>query len=175
MDARVTRSRLYRWFGMGKLSAAVRMKIAEERQLFESEGIHATTTFSGHVPGFTAGIAKQFHLGAFAVTDRRVIGTCGRSTVVDVPYDLAGDGPAMLRLEPDGLHVLWDLDRVHPACRGTMHLQFKETIGKADLARFPVRQITFRVDPDSVVRFLGNRRRLPRGHMNHPQDIAVGR
>jgi hypothetical protein len=163
MDARVTRSRLYRWFGMGKLSAAVRMKIAEERQLFESEGIHATTTFSGHVPGFTAGIAKQFHVGAFVVTDRRVIGTCGRSTVIDVPYDLAGDGPAMLRLAPDGLHVLWDLDRVHPACRGTMELQFKETIGKADLARFPVRQITFGVNPDSVVRFLGNRRRLPRG------------
>jgi hypothetical protein len=85
---------LYRWFGFGKLPAAVRMQIAGEQVLFSSEGIHAVTTFSGHVPGFTAGTAKQFHVGAFVVTDRRVVGTCGKSKTVDVPYDLpAADGP----------------------------------------------------------------------------------
>jgi hypothetical protein len=161
VDARVTRSRLYRWFGMGKISAAVLIQIADDRQLFRSEGIHATTTFSGHVPGFTAGIAKQFHVGAFVVTDRRVIGTCGRSTVIDVPYELAGDGPAMLRLEPDGLHILWDLDQVHPACRGTMELQFKETIGKADLGCLPAPC----VDRGAAIG----------AQLNYPRDIAVGR
>jgi hypothetical protein len=152
---------LYRWFGAGKLPAAVRMQIADEQLLFVSEGMHATTTFSGHVPGYTAGTAKQFHFGAFAITDRRVIGTCGKSKAVDVPYELESDGPAMLTLEPDGLHVLWDLDRVHPACRGSMELHFKVAIADADLDRFPVRRITFGVDPQTVVRFLGSRRRLP--------------
>jgi hypothetical protein len=154
---------LYRWFGFGKLPAAVRMQIADERLLFSTEGIHAINTFSGHVPGFTAGTSKQFHVGAFAVTDRRVVGTCGRSKAVDVSYDLRADGPAMLTRERDGLHVLWDMDRVHPACRGSMEVHFKVTIADADLERFPVRRITFNLDPQSVIRFVGSRRRLPRG------------
>jgi hypothetical protein len=150
----------YRWFGAGKLTAAVRMQIAEEDVLFSTEGIRAVTTFSGHVPGFTAGTAKQFHFGGFAVTDRRVVGTCGRVKAVDVPYELAADGPVMLTLTADGLHVLWDLDRLHPSCRGTLELRFAEAIPAADLARFPMTRITFRVEPESVVRFLGSRRRL---------------
>jgi hypothetical protein len=152
---------LQRLFGFGKLSAAVRMQIAGERLLFSREGLQAVTTFSGHVPGFTAGTSKQWHFGAFAVTDRRVIGTCGRSKTVDVSYDLRSDGPAMLTLQSDGLHVLWDMDRVHSSCRGSMELHFKVTIADEDLARLPVRQISFGVDPQSVARFAGSRRRLP--------------
>jgi hypothetical protein len=116
---------LYRWFGLGKLPAAVKMQIGGEQVLFEREGIPATTTFSGHIPGYTAGVSKQLHRGAFIVTDRRVIGTCGRSKAVDVPYDLQRDGPAMRTLESDGLHILWDLDRLHPAYRGSAELHFK--------------------------------------------------
>jgi hypothetical protein len=148
-------------FGFGKLSAAVRVQIAGEELPFSREGIEAVTTFSGHVPGFTAGTSKQLHFGAFAVTDRRVIGTCGRSEMVDVSYDLQSDGPAMLTLQPDGLHVLWDMDRVHPSCRGSMELHFKVTIAGGDLSRLPVTRITFGVDPQSVIGFAGSRRRLP--------------
>jgi hypothetical protein len=152
---------LYRWFGLGKLPAAIKMQIAGEQVLFRREGVPATTTFSGHIPGFTAGVSKQFHRGAFVVTDRRVIGSCGRSKAVDVPYDVAADGPAMLTLEPDGLHILWDLDRLHPACRGSAELHFKVEIPGTALARAPTRRISFGVDPQNVVRFLGSRRRLP--------------
>jgi hypothetical protein len=154
---------LYRWFGVGKLPAAVRMQIAGEQLLYMTEGVHADTRFSGHVPGLTAGVSKRFHMGAFAVTDRRVIGTCGSSKTVDVAYDLQADGPAMLTLAPDGLHVLWDLDRVHPACRGSMELHFQQTIPGSALSRFPVTRMTFRVDPQNVIRFVGSRRRLPAG------------
>jgi hypothetical protein len=69
----------------------------------------------------------------------------------------------MLMLEPDGLRVLWDMDRVHPACRGSMELHFKVAITDTNLERFPIRRMTFNVDPQSVIRFVGSRRRLPRG------------
>jgi hypothetical protein len=42
-----------------------------------------------------------------------------------------------------------------------MKLHFKEAISDSDLARFPVREITFRVDPEEVVRFTGSRKQLP--------------
>ena len=152
---------LYRLFGAGKMPGAIRAEFAGEQVLFETEGIRAVQTFSGHVPGLTSGGSKQLYLGAFVVTDRRVIGATRAGKAVDVAYDMQADGPATLSLEPDGLHVVWDMDRVHPACRGTMKLHFKGAISDTDLARFPVREITFQVDPAEVVRFTGSRKKLP--------------
>ncbi len=139
----------------------VRAEFAGERVLFETEGIRAVQTFSGHVPGLTSNGSKQLSFAAFAVTDRRVVGTTRAGKAVDVAYAMQADGPATLTLEPDGLHVVWDMGRVHPACRGTMTLHFKEAIRDADLAQFPVRKITFRVDPARVVRFTGSLKKLP--------------
>jgi hypothetical protein len=152
---------LYRLFGAGKMPAAIRAEFAGERVLFETEGIRAVQTFSGHVPGLTSSGSKQLSMGAFAVTDRRVVGTTRAGKAVDVAYVMQADGPATLTLEPDGLHVVWDMDRVHPACRGTMKLHFKDAIPDADLAQFPVKKITFQVDPAKVVRFTGSRKKLP--------------
>lgn len=56
------------------MPAAIRAQFAGERVLFETEGIRAVQTFSGHVPGFTSAGSKQLYVGAFAVTDRRVVG-----------------------------------------------------------------------------------------------------
>jgi hypothetical protein len=81
-------------------------EVAGERVLFETEGIRAVQTFSGHVPGLTSGGSKQLYLGAFAVTDRRVVGATRAGKAVDVAYDMQADGPATLTLEPDGLHVV---------------------------------------------------------------------
>ncbi len=152
---------LYRVFGAGKMPADVRAEIAAERVLFQTEGIRAVQTFSGHVPGLRSSGEKQFHLGAFAATDRRVLATIGKVKVVDVPYDAQADGPATLTLDGDGLHIVWDLDRVHPACGGTLKLDFKEAIPDAELAQLPVKQLSFAVDPAKVVRFTGSLKKLP--------------
>jgi hypothetical protein len=154
---------LHRLFGAGKMPAAIRAEFAGERVLFEAEGIRAVQSFSGHVPGLTSSGDKRLHLGAFTITDRRVVGVTGGRKNVDVPYDAQADGPATLTIEADGLHVVWDLDRVHPSCRGTLKLHFRETIAEADLAGFPVKMITFEVDPAKVVRFTGSLKKLPDG------------
>jgi hypothetical protein len=140
---------------------AIRAELAGERVLFKTEGIRAVQSFSGHVPGLTSAGSKQLHFGAFAITERRVLGTIRGGKAFDVTYDMQSDGPATLTLEADGLHVVWDMARVHPACRGTMKLHFKDAIPDVDLARFPARKITFRVDPAKVVRFTGSLKKLP--------------
>jgi hypothetical protein len=151
---------VYRVNRGGRWPAAIHAELASERVLYETEGIPVRKTFSGHVPGFTTGVSVQPGYGAFAVTDRRIIGTRGNAKIVDVAYDIQCDGPVTLTLERDGLHILWDMDRVHPSCRGTMKLHYKQAITDADLARFPVIAITFWVDPVKVIRFTG-RGRLP--------------
>jgi hypothetical protein len=152
---------LHRLFGAGRMPGAISAELADEQILFETEGIRVVQSFSGHVPGLTSSGSKQLHMGAFAVTDRRVVGVTGGGKAVDVAYDMQADGPATLTLEPDGLHVVWDMNRVHAACRGTMKLHFKETISDQDLARFPASRLTFRVDPAKVVRFTGSLKKLP--------------
>jgi hypothetical protein len=59
------------------------------------------------------------------------------------------------------LHVVFDLDRVHPSCHGEMRLDFRDEISEADLTRFPARQLSFLVDPQKVVRLFGSLKKLP--------------
>jgi len=84
----------------------------------------------------------------------------GRKTV-DVACDGQADGPASRTLERGGLHVVWDMNRVHSACRGTMRLHFKTAMPDMDLAQLPVTKISFAVDPAKVVRFTSSLKRLP--------------
>jgi hypothetical protein len=153
---------LFRLFGAGRMPADVRRQIAAEHVLFEAQGIKVVLHRHGRVPGsVVAGTAVNAGLGSFAVTDRRVIGTRGRGKWVDVPYDAAAPGPATLTLDGVGLHVVFDLDRVHPSCQGEMRIDFHEAIPDADLARFPNRNLTFDVDPQKVVRLFGSLKKLP--------------
>src|SRR5207249_7053166 len=93
---------LYRLFGAGRMPAAVRGEIAGERVLFEAEGIRVALHRSGRVPGSRVIGGVNVGLGAFAVTERRVAGSRGRAKWVDVPFDVAGDGPATLTLDGSG-------------------------------------------------------------------------
>lgn len=129
--------------------------------IYETEGIHVALHRSGRVPGsvVTGGVAVGW--GAFAVTERRVVGSRGRAKLVDVPFDAASDGPATLALDEHGVHVTFDLDRVHPSCRGEMRLDFHADIPADALRRAPARTLTFAVDPQKVVRLFGSLKKLP--------------
>jgi len=152
---------LYRLFGAGRMPAAVRAEIAEERVLFEAEGIRVALRRSGRVPGSRVVGGVNVGLGAFAVTDRRVVGSRGRAKWVDVPFDAAGDGPATLTLDGTGLHVVFDLDRVHGSSSGEMRIDFRQELSESELAGFPARDLSFQVDPQKVVRLFGSLRKLP--------------
>lgn len=150
-----------RLFGAGKMPEAVRDEISAERVLFETEGIRVALHRSGHVPGAVVSGGASVGWGAFAVTDRRAIGSRGRAKWVDVPLGQPSDGPATLTLDATGLHVLFDLGRVHPSCGGEMRIDFHQELSNTDLARFPARKVSFPVDPQKVVRLFGSLRKLP--------------
>jgi hypothetical protein len=80
---------------------------------------------------------------------------------VDVPLLESSTGPAILTLEPDGMHVVFDLDAIHPACRGEMRIDFRTEIPDADLARLQVRRVAFSVEAQKVVRLWGSMSKLP--------------
>jgi hypothetical protein len=145
----------------GPISAALTKAVDGERVLFQSEPARSVRSFSGRVPGLRASGSKTWFLAAFAVTDRRVVGIGRRGTMVDVGYDMQADGPATLTLEPGGLRVDWDMDRVHPSCHGKMELHIPAEVPETTFIGFPVKQLTFNVDPQKVVRFTGSLRKLP--------------
>jgi hypothetical protein len=152
---------LFKLFGVGKLPQAIRDEIEGESVPFETEGIRVAVHRRGRVPGARDAGGVSASLGGFAVTDRRVIGASGRGKLVDVPYDAATGGPATLTLDPDGLNVRFDLDRVHPSCHGELRVEFRQPLTDAQLAAFPARQLSFRVDPQKVVRLFGSLKKLP--------------
>ena len=145
-------------FRAGKLTGDIRREIAGERVLFQVEGIRVSLHRSGHVPGSSVLGGVNVGWGAFAVTDRRVAGSRGRVKWVDVPYDAGVEGaPATFILDATGLHVVFELDRMgHQSMRGSMRIDFKQELTEADLARFPVGQLSFPVDPQKVVRLWGS-------------------
>jgi hypothetical protein len=152
---------LYKLFRVGRLPQAIRDEIEEESVRFETEGIRVTVHRRGRVPGARDAGGVSAGLGGFAVTDRRVIGASGRGKLVDVPYDAASGGPATLKLDADGLHVRFDLDRVHPSCHGELRVEFRQPLTEAQLAAFPARELSFGVDPQKVVRLFGSLKKLP--------------
>jgi hypothetical protein len=154
---------LYRLFKVGKMPEAIKAEIAGETVLFEVEGIRVSLHRSGHVPGASTAAGVNVGFGAFAVTDRRVIGSRGGAKWVDVPYEQPVGGPATFVLDPTGLHVLFDLDRTHPSMRGSMRIDFRQELSEAHLARFPVKELSFPVDPQKVVRLFGSLKNLPEG------------
>jgi hypothetical protein len=145
----------------GPITAALTKAVEGEQVLFQSEPARSVKSFSGRVPGLRSSGSKNWFRAAFAVTDRRVIAIGGRGTMVDVGYDMKADGPATLTLEPDGLHVRWDMDRVHPSCHGTMTLHIPADVPETTLIGFPDKELSFNVDPQKVVRFTGSMRKLP--------------
>jgi hypothetical protein len=158
----MAKSLFYRLFGAGKLPAAVRDELSGEAIVFQTEGVPVVLHMRGRVPGAYEGRGYRRGLGAFAVSDRRVLGTWGRGRVVDVPFGLhQPDGPAKLTLDETGLQVHWDLDRVHPSCHGQMWLEFRQELTPVQLAGFREHELTFRVEAQNVVRLFGSRKQLP--------------
>ena len=152
---------MHRLFGLGRMPADVRAQLADEHELFFTEGIRISIHRKGRVPGAASGGGVRVACGSFAVTDKRVVGFRGRSRLVHVPFDVTDGGPARLTLDETGLHVDFDLDAVHPSCHGELRVHFRETMAPDVLARLPVRELRFPVDPQAVVHLWGSRMKVP--------------
>jgi len=152
---------LYKLFRAGRMAKSVEQEIAGERVFYRTEGIRVSLHRSGHVPGSSVMKGVSVGWGSFAVTDRRVIGSRGRVKWTDVPYEVATGGPATFTLDAEGLHVDFDLDKVHPATSGTMRIDFHQDLTETELLAFPMRSGSFPVDPQKVVRLFGSLKKLP--------------
>ena len=152
---------MHRLFGVGKMPTDARALLAGDRELFFTEGIRISIHRKGRVPGAASSGGVRLVCGSFAVTDQRVVGYRGRARLVHVPFDVVTGGPAVLTLDATGLHVVFDLDAVHPSCHGELRVDFREEIEPDVLARFPTRELRFAVDPQAVVRMWGSRSKLP--------------
>src|SRR2546422_10952118 len=76
----MAKSLLFRLFGLGKMPEAVLAEIADETQLLFTQGVRVSLRRRGHVPGsVVAGRAVNVGWGAFAITNRRVVGTRSRA------------------------------------------------------------------------------------------------
>jgi hypothetical protein len=152
----------YRLFRMGRMPESVRSEIAGETVLFEAEGIPVRIHQAGRVPGAIKKRGVTALGGSVAITDQRVIGTGRHGELLHVPWELEGEGPATVAIEDDGVHVHFDLDRIHSSFRGEMRIDFKAAIPADILAQVPWSMKSFPVsNPQAVMRMFGSRRKLP--------------
>ena len=155
------RSIFNRLFGAGRMPGWMRQQIAGQAVLFEAEGIPVAIRRNGRVPGAASKGGVRPGVGSFAVTEWGVVGSRGRVRLANFPWDMEQGGFATMTLDGEGLHVVFDLDRMHHATSGELRIDFKAEIPEQDLARFPARQLTFSVDPQKVVRLWGSLSKLP--------------
>ncbi len=143
----------YRLFRSGALPPALRQELQSDPALFETEGVSVVIRRDGRAPGFRASPSYSWHSGAFAVTPRRILGTVRSRKLVDVPYELArAQGPVSIAVGADGLRVHFDMTAFAiPDVSGTMDIHFKGEVPAADLARLPVRSLSFTVPANGAL------------------------
>jgi hypothetical protein len=145
----------YRLFKAGAMPEDLRDEVNKEGFLFFEEGIPVTVRRRGTAPGFRGSATGTFS-GAFAITDRRVVATVSKTTMVNAPYNAnaATDKVAELSIKEDGLHVRVDAG-VNPGCTGEIEMHFKAELTADQLAQFPKQEIRFDFPPELVPKIFG--------------------
>lgn len=144
----------YRLLKVGALPASVREQINLEQVLFLDEGITVTIRRRGTAPGFSGSATGKFS-GGLAITNRRVVATVSKTTMIDAPYDVAHlDEKANLSLKEDGVHVRIDAS-VNPRCSGEIEMHFKSELTTELLNQLPKRELKFNFAPQLVPKIFG--------------------
>lgn len=132
-------SLLFRWFGYGRMPDAVRAAAEGARPPFFAEGVNGWLRRSGRLPGGVIGGGIRGVVGAYALSPRRAVLTVGRHLVVDAAPTVGDAGPAVLRVEADGVHLSVDLGRAVRQGEGWVRLHLKGDLsGALDAAPFRV-------------------------------------
>lgn len=133
----------------------LRDQIRSENVLVVEEGLAVTIRRRGTAPGFSGGGTGKFS-GAFAITDRRIVATVSKTTMVDAAYEVKdrADKPSELSIKEDGLHVRVDAG-VNPRCTGEIEMHFKTELTPQQLEQFPRRELKFSFSPQLVPKIFG--------------------
>jgi len=143
----------YRLFKAGAMPDALRDEIKQEQVLFLDEGIPVTVRRRGTAPGFSGSATGKFS-GALAITDRRIVASISKTSMVDAAYEVKDATHAELAINEDGLHVTVDAS-VNPRCTGEIKMHFKAQFTKQQIDQFPARQMKFHFAPELVPKIFG--------------------
>jgi hypothetical protein len=149
-----------RLFGIGKLPEDLHAQLEAEGLIYLAEYVAVTRRFSGAIPGLRASHSISSYAGALAFTAQRVLGTlsmvpklAGRA--LDVRWNEAQAGAAMVEISATGLRLDLDVAEVDPRFTGQLSLHYKDAIPDDVLARLPRRSLAFDVPPEYVFRAVG--------------------
>ena len=145
----------FQLFGSGKLPDKARATLPADEVLALSEGIRVDERFSGNVPGLHSGGRTFRFSGALVIDRKRVFGTLGSWTALDVTWD--GDGPAQVAIDEQGLKLHVDVARVDPAWNGELSLMFHRPFAPEELARFPKRAFSCSISRERLLQLAGAR------------------
>ena len=112
----------YRWFGTGKIPAAVASELNGEGVILLDEGIKGSVTYTNfHRPGKYSGWEKRGFTAAIALTQKRLLVLSGGSPAIDVP--LTDDRLRAMQFSVEKekyLRVVFDAGLFQPEWSGTI-------------------------------------------------------
>jgi hypothetical protein len=114
------------FFGAGRMPEPARSELLAENVLALEEGLWITVTWLNfRAPGRYSNWKRQAHVGALALTSRRLVGYTRRTKIMDVPFDHPTLREVRLRLDPPGaLCFACDAAKLRPEQSGTIEVRF---------------------------------------------------
>jgi len=118
---------LYRFFGLGKLPASVLAPLEKESITLLDEGIRATVTYRNfRAPGRYSNWKRQWFSSSIILTKKRLLALRLRSEIIDVPLTDERFRRLQFSLEDENtLLVAFDASLFHTDWSGTIEYRFK--------------------------------------------------
>ncbi|MDT4965377.1 MAG: hypothetical protein QOJ64_114 [Acidobacteriota bacterium] len=131
----MTKSLLYRVFGVGKIPELLDAQLNEEGILLLDEGIKGSVTYLNfRSPGRYANWRRQWYTASIALTQTRMVGLRFSQLIINVPLADERIRKMDFSLETSGaLLVAFDAGLFHQDWSGKIEYRFRTTYGQAFL------------------------------------------
>lgn len=128
----MTKSWLYRWFGLGKVPLQARPALEAEGIVMEEEGLSGTmTVLNLKAPGHYAGQKKKWFIGALVLTRKSFRGYAFSQTVIELPMPITlGDRARFILEGDDCLRVDFKISDFRQDASGDAILRFRTPVAR---------------------------------------------
>lgn len=123
----MSKSLLYRLFGLGKIPGGLRAELEREGVLFMEEGLRGSATFRHfRSPGRRSHWRRTWYPSSLVLTKQRVLALAYSNPIIDVPLtDERLRRMQFTREEGDRLSVAFDASLFHDDWSGTIEYRFR--------------------------------------------------
>ncbi|MET0753213.1 MAG: hypothetical protein ABWZ66_07560, partial [Pyrinomonadaceae bacterium] len=131
----MSKSLLYRLFGIGKIPAQYQAILAGEGVVLSDEGVKGSVTYRNfRSPTRYSNWKRQWYPASIALTNSRLLAFAYSNPIIDVPLNDARFGQLQFSLEAAGtLLVAFDASLFHIDWSGTIEYRFRTTQAQAFL------------------------------------------